>query len=225
MPLPRYVPSLGQPLMRERVYDVLREWIVVGTLAPGERLRDSELAASLGVSRTPVREALRRLEDEGLVQASSNRWTKVAPLELTDAYEVYPIVERLECFALTLALPAITESDLGDLRTANKAVLLSLSRGDPLATLKAEDRFHDLIIERAGNSNIRRVLSDLKLRLRRFELGYFGGVPQALSLIDSHAVIVEALARRDAVSGTEAVVSHWDARLSEVSKSLQHTGN
>ncbi len=107
-------------LLRETVYDVLKGAIIGGTLPPGERLRDGEIAEHLGVSKMPVREALRRLADEGLVIAEANRWTKVAPIDIGAAARVYPIIWTLECLALRL-VPAWTEDRLDRLRSANDA--------------------------------------------------------------------------------------------------------
>ena len=102
MPLPQSESKLSRTLAREEVYCRLRAWIIDGRLRPGELLRDQDIAATVGVSRTPVREALRRLEDEGLVETALNRWTRVAPIDIGKAAEIYAIVEALELFALEL---------------------------------------------------------------------------------------------------------------------------
>src|SRR6266567_2772095 len=88
-------------LLREEAYVRLRAWIIEGVLLPGSRLRDNEIADALGVSRTPVREAIRRLQDDGLVVAEASRWTKVAPLDVDAADRLYPIVWSLEALAIT----------------------------------------------------------------------------------------------------------------------------
>src|SRR5207248_3505224 len=80
MPIPQTEIRLTRSLARDEAYEKIRDWIIDGTLRPGELLRDQEIAQSLGVSRTPMREALRRLEDEGFVETALNRWTRVAPL-------------------------------------------------------------------------------------------------------------------------------------------------
>ena len=106
MPIPQ-TKILNRTFIRDDVYQSLREWIVRGDLEPGEKLKDKELAAQLGVSRTPVREALRKLENEGLVETSANRWTKVAPITIQDAERIYPIIQKLEELALILAFHKI----------------------------------------------------------------------------------------------------------------------
>ena len=100
------------PYRMDEVYAALLEWIVDGTLGPGERVRDKELAEALGVSRTPVREALQRLEDAGLVETSASRWTRVASLDVAQAEQVYPVVWSLEALAVELAGRDLSDEDL-----------------------------------------------------------------------------------------------------------------
>src|SRR5688500_8344447 len=104
-PLPADAPPLPQVSARERIYEAVKGWIVEGVLDPEEQLRDVELAEHFGVSRTPVREALRQLEDEGLVATARNRWTRVAPLDLSEGARLVPILSALEILALRTAWP------------------------------------------------------------------------------------------------------------------------
>src|SRR5574340_1117707 len=99
---------LDSPSLRERVYRALRDALVAGELAPGERLRDQELAARLGVSRTPVREALQRLEDEGLVETAPRALTRVTPLAAVAAREAFPVVAALHALAARHGAPRLT---------------------------------------------------------------------------------------------------------------------
>ena len=100
MPIPATVTAIARPLAREEIYRTLKDWIVNLTLAPDEIIRDLDLAERLGVSRTPVREALRQLEDEGLVVTSFHKWTKVAPADLDEVRHLYPVVAALEAAAV-----------------------------------------------------------------------------------------------------------------------------
>ena len=122
MPLPQSESKLSRTLAREEVYGRLRAWIIDGRLRPGELLRDQDIAATVGVSRTPVREALRRLEDEGLVETALNRWTRMAPIDVEKAAEIYAIVEALELFALGTAIKRLTAQDITRMREANQAM-------------------------------------------------------------------------------------------------------
>ncbi|HEU5347822.1 MAG TPA: GntR family transcriptional regulator, partial [Ktedonobacterales bacterium] len=118
MPVPASMVPLTRRCLSDDAYAQLREWIIDGTLAPGEALRDEALAEALGMSRTPVRDALQRLENEGLVITSSTRRTSVSPVTLKQARDIYPITVALETLALRLALPSIDEAALAAMRTA-----------------------------------------------------------------------------------------------------------
>src|ERR1700742_1717044 len=99
----------------DRAYATLLEAIVTGELAPGTRLRDRDLATELGVSRTPVREALRRLEDEGLVESERNAYTRVAPVRAQRIADAYPVVAALHGLATRLGVPALTPADIAEM--------------------------------------------------------------------------------------------------------------
>ena len=109
MPVPTTAETVERVCLRDAAYDRIRGWILDGTLAPGEQLRDEVLADALGMSRTPIREALARLAEEGLVSINATRRTFVSPVTLAQAREVYPIVVSLEALALQLAIA--THSD------------------------------------------------------------------------------------------------------------------
>ncbi|WP_216326440.1 GntR family transcriptional regulator [Deinococcus aestuarii] len=195
MPLPD-TPRLPRVLAREEVYARLRDWIVGGTLPPGEVLRDHDIAARLGVSRTPVREALRRLEDEGFVETALNRWTRVAPLDLTQAAELYPVIEALDVLALEQGGPGLTEEHLRRLERANADLAHSLAQHDAARALSADDAFHAVWVEAAANRALAGVLGGLKLKLRRAELAYFGHEARGEHSLGEHTAIVAALRAR-----------------------------
>ena len=192
MPLPD-TTRLARTLAREEVYARLRDWIVEGALPPGEVLRDQDIALRLGVSRTPVREALRRLEDEGFIETALNRWTRVAPLDLTQATELYGLVEALDVLALEQAGPRLTEDDLRRLEGANADLARALERREAGGALSADDTFHAVWVEAAGNRSLSEVLGQLKLKLRRVELAYFGHEARGERSLDEHAALIEAL--------------------------------
>ncbi|MDA0183615.1 GntR family transcriptional regulator, partial [Solirubrobacter phytolaccae] len=103
MPVPANDAPLERDLLRDQAYVTIRDAIVDGTLAPGERLRDAELCAWLGLSRTPVREALNRLEQDGLVETEPQRFTRVTPLDRRAARDAFPVVAALHALAAELA--------------------------------------------------------------------------------------------------------------------------
>src|SRR5262249_34954451 len=119
MPVPNTAPAIARTCLRDAAYERLRDWILDGTLAPEEPLRDEALAEALGMSRTPVREALQRLTDDGLVVTTATRRSYVSPLSLQQARDTFPMVAALEALAVRLALPQMDDVTLNAMRTAN----------------------------------------------------------------------------------------------------------
>src|SRR3712207_7824255 len=127
MPLPTDTAEIPRLSARERIYETMKSLIVDGVLEPEEQLKDLELAERFGVSRTPVREALRQLEDEGLVETARNRWTRVAPLDLGESTRLLPILSALETLALRSAWPLAPEV-VEQMERCNRAVAKAVER-------------------------------------------------------------------------------------------------
>lgn len=180
--------------LRDQVYARLRDAIVAGDLAPSSRLRDTELAAGLGVSRTPVREALQRLEDEGLVQTFPGAMTRVAPLDVRDAREAVPVIAALHALASREAVPHLTAEALDALRRANAAFAAALVAGEAPAALAADDAFHDRFVRLAGNETLSRTLQRLMPRVRRLEIARFRSLPGRASAQQHEAILAAAVA-------------------------------
>jgi DNA-binding GntR family transcriptional regulator len=221
MPLPESVPKVPRTLAREDAYNKLRGWIIDGTLKPEEILRDHEIATVLGVSRTPVREALRRLEDEGLVETALNRWTRVASLDLTRAAETYVIIEALEVLAIERAFPRLTRGDLQSLEDANRAMQKAARQQEPALAVIADEDFHELLIRHANNGELLLLLGQLKTRLRRVELAYFDATPRVHASFREHAAIIEALQERSLSRACAALRLNWAGSLERLRKSVE----
>jgi DNA-binding GntR family transcriptional regulator len=209
MPLPAPAAPLPRTLARDEAYRRLRGWIVEGTLQPGEVLHDQAIAAALGVSRTPVREALRRLEDEGFVETALNRWTRVAPLDLGKAAELYAILEALERLALETAFARLTADDLKVMVEANRLLRRAAGAGDAALADQADEAFHQVWIQRAGNQELIALVARLKTRIRRVELAYFDAAGRARQSCREHAVLVGALRRRALPEALAALQRNW----------------
>lgn len=204
MPVPERQAALDRDLLRDRAYATIRDAIVDGTLAPGERLRDQELCTWLGLSRTPVREALNRLEQDGLVETAPQRFTRVTPLDRRAARDAFPVVAALHALATELAVPKLTEADRGALRDANNRFSEALRDGDVDAALEADDAFHGVFVTAAANAEIPRTLERLMPRIRRLERLRFGSLSGRAS-VKQHAEILLA-APEDAA---ELVKQNW----------------
>lgn len=223
MPIPPTSP-LPRTLAREEVYQQIRTWIVEGALEAGETVRDSEMAAQLGVSRTPVREALRRLEDEGLIETARNRWTRVAPLNLSQARELYPLVAALESLALKLAWDALGDSAQAAMQEANAALGRALQARDLRGALGADEQFHGVWLSHAGNQELTALLSALKLKLQRIELAYFN-LDAAEDSPKEHAALLAAIQTRNQAAALAALEANWQNTLARLAATHQLTGS
>ena len=208
MPVPADQPPVERVLLRDTAYAAIRRAITDGTLEPGERLRDPELCAWLGLSRTPVREALARLEDEGLVETLPQRLTRVAPLDRRDARDAFPVAAALHALATELAVPVLTAADRAALDAANAAFAAALQEADVDGALRADDAFHAVFVDASGNHEVARTLERLTPRLRRLERARFASLPGRRS-VTQHDRITALAAAGDAPGAAAAVRENW----------------
>lgn len=169
MPIPETREPARRALLRDDVYARLRDAIVDGTLMPGERVRDQDLAAWLGVSRTPVREALLQLGQAGLVLAAPGRSTMIATLDARDLRGAQSVVAAMHRLAVEQAVSQLGAADLAAMREANKRFAAALRRGDADAAIAADDEFHGIPVKAAANTALVTVLEQFTPALRRLE--------------------------------------------------------
>ena len=209
MPIP--TESLApRPLLRDDVHRRLRDAIVDGTLTPGERLRDQDLAAWLGVSRTPVREALLRLAQAGLVHAAPGRSTTVATLDARAIRDAQAVVASMHRLAVEQAVPHLAPADLDAMRAANERFADAFGRGDPEAAVAADDAFHAVAVRAAANAAIESVLDQFTPVLRRLERLRFGSLSGRAS-VALHERIVDLCAAGDTAAAADAAHETWQA--------------
>jgi DNA-binding GntR family transcriptional regulator len=177
MPLPKSTAPLARVCLSDAAYARLRDWILDGTLAPGEPLRDEALAEALGMSRTPIREALRRLEEDGLAVSTATRRTHVSLVTVKQAREVYPIMATLEGFAVRLAAPAMDAEALEAMRAANTCLAEALAAYNAAEATTADEALHHAFVTRCGNDELLALLAllvDLRSKVRRIERVFWG---------------------------------------------------
>jgi DNA-binding GntR family transcriptional regulator len=213
MPIPTKAKPINRSFIREEVYNTLLSWIMEGELRPGEKLLDKELAENMGVSRTPVREALRRLEDKDLVESSANRWTRVSEVSTRDPEMIYPIIWTLEELAVGQAMDHLTEADFKAMEKANKDMEDALAAQDHVKASLADIHFHDVFINRSGNQHLIAILQDMKLKYRRVEVAYFEGYACAKYSLDEHYRILDALEKRDTALARSLIRANWQSSL------------
>lgn len=212
MPLPPITTPLARVCLRDVAYAQMRDWIIDGTLHPGEPLRDEALAEALGMSRTPIREALQRLEDDGLVVTTAARRTFVSPITLTQAREVFPIVAALEGLAGRLAAAHMDGAALDEMRTQNVRLAEALASEDASAASAADTAFHAIFIARAQNAELAALLAELKSKVCRIERAFWGAADRTASVHD-HEQLVAAFAAHDMAGIRSLLARNWERGL------------
>jgi DNA-binding GntR family transcriptional regulator len=223
MPVPNQRDAVERQLLRETAYTALRDAIVGGTLTPGESLHDHELCGWLGLSRTPVRDALTRLKDEGLIDMAPQRYTRVAALGARDAYETFPLVAAIHALATELAVPRMTGADIARLQAENDAFIAALRAAHAVAAYDADERFHSVFLDACDNAEIVHVLDRLAPRMRRLERLHGGSLP-ARRLVAHHQAIIARADAGDAAAAASAVRENWLTLGGLIHRALSPTG-
>lgn len=194
--------------LRELVFEALREAIVNGTLAPGERLMEVQLAEELGVSRTPVREAIRRLELEGYVVMVPRKGAYVASMSAKDVADVFEIRTALEGLAAELAAERITEEELEELERKLHYVALRVEEGDLEKLVEADTEFHDLLYRASRNQRLVQIIGNLREQIQRFRAASLATPGRMQETLEEHKKIVEAVAKRNGALARRLAEEH-----------------
>jgi DNA-binding GntR family transcriptional regulator len=224
MPMPDGVSPIVRPLINREACARLRQWILDGILRPGEVLRDQVLAEQLGVSRTPIREALLCLEAEGLVETSRNRWTRVTEISIRTAEEIYPILGALEEAALRMQASQLGAALVSGLQRANRKLARAISRKACAAAVEADSEFHGLIVAGTGNSELISTMRGLARKLQRVELAYFSRPLAARASVSEHERVISAVELGDLDGAIVASAANWRNSLHRVrNEATEHT--
>lgn len=207
MPVPQQAAPRRQ-LLRDDAFTAIRAAIVDGTLEPEEKLVDSELSAWLGVSRTPIREALARLEAAGLVQTRPGRYTMVSPLDVRTMKEAQAVAAAMHELAVREAVPAMTAEHIAAMRLANERFALALRAEDVDAAIAADDAFHAVAVDLYANAAVQAVLDQYTPLLRRMERARFSSLVGRAS-VDQHARIADLAEQGDAVGAAHEARLNW----------------
>lgn len=194
--------------LRDVVFNTLREAILKGELKPGERLMELQLAAKLGVSRTPIREAIRMLEQEGLAVTVPRKGAEVAKMTEKDMEDVLVIRAALDQLAVELACDAITEEQLKKLQISGKNFENSLKTDNLKKLAQADVEFHEVIYEAAGNIKLVTMLNNLREQMYRYRVEYLKDDSKYPELIREHQAIMEGIRTKDKKHVSEVMKKH-----------------
>ncbi|GAA3580361.1 GntR family transcriptional regulator [Kribbella ginsengisoli] len=207
MPIPSGGPAVDRTLLRDDVYRRLRDAIVDGTFAPGEQLKDGDLAEWLGVSRTPVREALLRLGESGLVVALPGRSTTVSTIDVQAVSDARDVVATMHELAVRGVAGHLNPEDIQRMRDANDRFATAVASGDADAALTADEDLHRIPVTALGNRALEATLERFDPLIRRAERTRFKADGQ--SSVARHNDLITLIESGDAPGAAALAFDLW----------------
>lgn len=202
--------------LRDVVFNTLRQAILRGELKPGERLMEIQLANKLGVSRTPIREAIRKLELEGLVLMIPRKGAEVADItekSLKDVLEVRKVLEEL---SVQLACDKMGKEDIQNLKEAAEAFKKTLKSKDVTEIAEADVHFHDIIYMAADNQKLLQILNNLQEQMYRYRVEYLKNEEAYPQLVAEHEAIIAKITEHEKSEATKIICRHIDNQVEAV---------
>jgi DNA-binding GntR family transcriptional regulator len=214
---PKFEVTMNEYLpLRDVVFNTLRQAILRGELKPGERLMEIQLANKLGVSRTPIREAIRKLELEGLVLMIPRKGAEVAEITEKSLRDVLEVRRALEELAVQLVCEKITQEQIEELKASAKEFQNTLKDGDITKIAEADVRFHDVIYMATDNQKLILLLNNLREQMYRFRVEYLKRKEVHPQLIAEHEEIIEMIEKREKDTAIKVVCEHIDNQVEAV---------
>lgn len=209
--------------LREIVFNHLREAIIGGVLKPGQRLMEIQLAEKLGVSRTPVREAIRKLELEGLVVMVARKGAYVADVSLNDVINIFEVRMALEGLASYLATQRMSERELMLLQAKHSEFESCFYKKDVDLKLQKDIEFHDIIYKATRNSRLINMLDNLREQVGRYRKTYMNSYDLAHKVGVEHERILNAIVNRDCEKARECAQQHIESLKNNIIKQSKNT--
>lgn len=196
--------------LREIVYEELKRQILMGEITPGTRMMEVELAEKMGVSRTPVREAIRKLEKEGLVAIEPRRGAYASDISIKDMLDVLEVRQDLEGMAAAMAARKVTEDEKKAFIKANTAYMEAVKSGDTEEIIRCDEVFHKLIGDFSGNKTLNQLLSQVQELALRFRYLYYDDFSRYEKMPMEHEEIEEAILSGDSWKARIVAEEHID---------------
>jgi DNA-binding GntR family transcriptional regulator len=196
--------------LRDVVFNTLRQRILTGELKPGERLMEIHLANCLGVSRTPIREAIHKLSLEGLVTMVPRRGAEVSRISKQDLQDVLEVRRTLDTLAVRLACARMTDEEKQNLHEANAEFAKSTLTKDATTIAQSDVKFHDIILMSTGNRRLVQMVNNLAEQVYRYRLEYVKDSRNHMRLIEEHDKISNSIAKGDNETAEKLIQSHID---------------
>ena len=201
--------------LREMVYEELKALILTGKIVPGTRLMEIELANNMGVSRTPIREAIRKLEKEGLVTIELRRGAYASQISTEDMVAILEVRQNMEGLAANFAAQRATDEQLESLRLAFENYNKAFEAGDTKGMIEYDTKFHTIIVDSSHNKVLMQMIEQLQELVLRFRYIYYDDFRRAEKMPAEHFEILKAITSRDGEKARTAANVHI-ARLKEL---------
>jgi DNA-binding GntR family transcriptional regulator len=223
MPIPNNFAAPNRISAKERAYNQIQEWIIDGTLQPEEKLNDAELAGALGVSRTPIREALQLLAVQGFVEIHPGVATQVTAVNKEDISKILPPLAVLQALAAELATPLINQQTIDSLRQINTEFSQAIKKGEYYPALKLDEQFHNGIVEVTQNLYISNTISMLQAHVRR--LFFHNSIILTHDSVEEHEAILQAFEGQDSATANKVARNNWLRPIDEYYSKLKESRN
>ena len=219
---PKFNVTMNEYLpLRDVVFNTLRQAILRGELKPGERLMEIQLANKLGVSRTPIREALRKLELEGLVNMVPRKGAEVADITEKSLRDVLEVRKALEELSVQLACEKITEEEIEELKRVAERFKDTLNDQDVTKIAEADVAFHDVIYTATDNQKLILLLNNLREQMYRYRVEYLKKEEAYPQLIAEHEELIDNISKRNKEEATRIMCEHIDNQVATVINVIQ----
>ena len=213
MPIPSGHEKPKRKTAKENALSQLLLWIIDGTLQPGEKLNDVELAEALGVSRTPIRESLQLLEMEGFVKMFPGKATQVTEVDPETIKDLLPPLAALQALSAELAVPHLTKEMLAELEQTNEEFAQAVYRKDYDSALRLDENFHQIIVDNAANPYIHSMVASLQKHVRR--LFFLNSIILTEKSIEEHNLILRMMKEGNAEAVSKVMRENWLRAIEE----------
>lgn len=208
--------------LRDVVFNTIKDGILTGRFKPGERLLENQLAEELGVSRTPIREALRMLEIENLVDLIPRKGAQVKEMSEKDIKDVLEIRKVLEELAAGLAAENITKQEIAELKKVHNDFITAFDNGDRKGVLDADTCFHDIIFNATKNDKLVQIISNISIQIFRYRITYLKLLSDVSVPDKQHIELIKAFEKRDAERARRISREHIEDQTLEILKSIKN---
>ena len=223
MPIPEVRVDSFPKTAKERVYTAVKEWIIDGTLRPGEKIFDKEIAEYFSMSRTPVREAFQMLEEQNLITVSPGKESRVSEIDLDSIRQSYEILAVLESLAVKYATDHMHEDSISALRESTEQFKEAILSGDSKAANLADHHFHEIVLKASENDFLLRFCTTIETHVARIEMHFFSHqeVTDLLSAsVKEHELILQAIEHGDYLQAEKTMADNWLHTIPYIDKHL-----